>query len=298
MLVAIAGPTAAGKTELSIELAKNFSTEIVSSDSRQFYKELNIGTSKPDAAQLAAVKHHFINSLSITQDYNAARYEEECLELLNDLFKKSEVVIMSGGSGMYIKAVSEGFDELPSADKNIRNFLNRKYQEEGIESLQNQLKILDPEYYETADTQNPQRLKRAIEICMTTGGKYSALAVNKKKERNFKTILIGLNINRTLLYEKINTRVDLMMMQGLLEEVRSLYKYKKYNALQTIGYKELISYIEEKISLEQAVELIKKNTRNYAKRQMTWFKNMPGITWFEPGKTDEITELMKANLNF
>lgn len=286
-LVVITGPTAVGKTDLSIETAKYFSTEIISSDSRQFYKEMNVGTAKPASRQLKEVKHHFINSLSVTQDYNAGQYETDCKNLLEKLFEKYNILIMAGGAGLYINAVLNGVDDLPKADEKIRKSLKEKSGNEGIEFLQKQLQQLDPEYYQKVDKQNPQRLMRAIEVCLTSGKTYSSFLGKKKPNRNFDAVMIGLQDDKEKLYERINSRVDQMIENGLADEVKKLLPYKNYNALQTVGYKELIQYFEEKISLEEAIELIKKNTRNYAKRQMTWFNKMKEIVWFKTGTNEK-----------
>jgi tRNA dimethylallyltransferase len=295
-LVVITGPTAVGKTDLSIEITKYFSTEIISSDSRQFYKELNIGTAKPASQQLKEVKHHFINSLSVIQDYNAGQFETDCKKLLEKLFKKYNILIMAGGAGLYINAVLDGVDDLPKADKEIRKSLKEKSEKGGIEFLQKQLQQLDPEYYQKVDKQNPQRLMRAIEVCLASGKTYSSFLGKKKPNRNFGVVMIGLKDDKEKLYERINSRVDQMIENGLADEVKNLLAYKNYNALQTVGYKELIQYFEEKISLEEAIELIKKNTRNYAKRQMTWFNKMKEIAWFYPGENQEVLEYLNLKL--
>ncbi|MEO5570045.1 MAG: tRNA (adenosine(37)-N6)-dimethylallyltransferase MiaA [Bacteroidia bacterium] len=291
-LIVITGPTAVGKTDAGIQIARHFSAEIISADSRQFYREMNIGTAKPSFPQLKEIKHHFINSLSVPQDYNAGQFESDCLRLLEELFKKNNTVIMVGGAGLYINAVLNGVDQLPPADSEKRQLLKEKFEQKGIVTLQEQLKELDPEYYAKADIQNPQRLMRAIEVCLVSGKKYSSLLGKKKAERNFNAVLIGLNLDKIILYERINARVDKMIDDGLVDEVKNILPYKEYNALQTVGYKELILYFEEKISLEEAVELIKKNTRNYAKRQMTWFRNMKDIVWFEAGEMEKILDTL------
>jgi tRNA dimethylallyltransferase len=295
-LIIIGGPTAAGKTDLSIRLAKYFSTEIISADSRQFYWELNIGTAKPSFEQQLELKHHFINSLSIEQDYNAGKFEEDCITLLEKLFIKYNNLIMVGGSGLYINSIINGIDQLPNADTEIRKSLIEKFKNGGIESLQNQLNQLDEVYYEKVDLQNPQRLMRAIEVCLVTGKKYSSLIGKKKVKRNFNSILIGLQTEKNVLHDRINKRVDKMIADGLEEEVKNLLPYKNYNALQTVGYKELIDYFDKKISLEEAIELIKQNTRHYAKRQMTWFKKMNGIEWFESGEWERIINFLKQKV--
>lgn len=293
-LIVITGPTAVGKTDLSIETAKHFSTEIISADSRQFYKEMNVGTAKPTTEQLKEIKHHFINSLSVTQDYNAGTFEADCNKLLEKLFEKYDILIMCGGAGLYINAVLNGVDELPKADDEIRKSLKEKLETEGIEFLQKQLQQLDPEYYQKADIQNPQRLMRAIEVCLISGKKYSSHLGKKNTERNFDAIVIGLQDEKEKLYDRINSRVDKMIANGLADEVKNLLAYKNNNALQTVGYKELVEYFEEKISFEEAVELIKKNTRNYAKRQMTWFRKMKDIIWFRTGENVEVRNYLTS----
>ncbi|MFI5219240.1 MAG: tRNA (adenosine(37)-N6)-dimethylallyltransferase MiaA [Bacteroidia bacterium] len=280
-LIVITGPTAVGKTELSLKLAKHFSTEIVSADSRQFYKEMNIGTAKPTTSQLNEVRHHFINSLSIKEDYNAGRFETDCVSLLDKLFQKHERIILTGGSGLYINAILYGVDNLPKADCEIRASIKEQFEKNGIESLQQQLKLLDSEYYNTADIRNPHRLMRAIEVCLLTGKKYSSLVGKKNEKRNFDFVLFGLQIDKKELHERINTRVDKMISEGLVDEVKTLLPFKHCNALQTVGYKELFQYFEEAISLDEAISLIKKHTRNYAKRQMTWFRKMKEIKWLD-----------------
>lgn len=285
-LIVILGPTAAGKTQAAIELAKTLDTEILSADSRQFYREMNIGTAKPSSKELAAVKHHFINSLSVTEEYNVGMFERDALKTLNDLFQNKDTVIMAGGSGLYINAVCNGFDEVPQADKEIRAKLTEMYKREGIQYLQNTLKNLDPEHYKKVDIKNPHRLIRAIEVCMTSGKPYSELRKGEKQKRDFTPIKIGLTMDRKKLYERINARVDSMMTEGLLEEVKALAPFraggKQLNSLLTVGYKELFEYLEGKTNLNQAVELIKQNTRNFAKRQMTWFRKDEEIKWFDP----------------
>lgn len=287
-LISIVGPTAIGKTALSIELAKHFSTDIISADSRQFFKEMSIGTAKPAAEEMQNIKHHFIDSHSISEDYNVGKFEAEAIDLLDNLFTKKDVIIMVGGSGLYIDAVCKGFDELPEAKPEIRNKISTLLATKGIESLQKLLKELDPVYYQQVDLMNPQRLSRALEVCMSTGKPYSDLRAGKVKQRNFRTIKIGLNTVREIMYNNINKRVDKMMEQGLLDEVKKLINYKNKNALQTVGYKELFDYIENKTTLNAAVELIKQHTRNFAKRQLTWFKRDEEIQWFEPNEKEKI----------
>jgi len=288
-LIVVCGPTAVGKTSLAIELATYYKTEIISADSRQFYKELNIGTAKPSFNELSIIKHHFINNLSITDEYSSGSYEKEVLQLLNGWYKKnSKPVIIAGGSGLFIKAVCEGFDALPKIEEKIRNNLKTFFLKDGIKALQKKLEINDPHYYEIVDKNNPQRLIRALEVIKCTGKSYSSFLKKQPKPRFFDSVYIGLNIDRNLLYERINCRVDIMMESGLLAEVESLYNYKHLKALQTVGYTELFEYLDGKLNKEQAVALIKQNTRRYAKRQITWFKKIENMKWFEPQELEAI----------
>lgn len=289
-LIVISGPTAVGKTTLSIAIAKAFACQVISADSRQFFKEMSIGTAKPTADEMQGVPHYFINSHSISEDYNVGKYETEAITLLEKLFQTNENIILVGGSGLYIDAICKGFDELPEADAATRNKINLLLKTEGIEGLQNLLKKLDITYFNKVDLQNPQRLSRALEVCLTTGKPYSELRTGEIKKRNFNIIKIGINIPRELLYNRINQRVDEMMEKGLLEEVKSLSAYEHVNALQTVGYKELFDYLKNSSDLKPAVELIKQNTRRFAKRQLTWFNRDKEIMWFEPDQVEEIIE--------
>lgn len=287
-LIVIVGPTAIGKTTLSIALAKTFTCPVVSADSRQFFKEMDIGTAKPSPDEMQGVPHYFINSHSITDDYNVGKYETDAIALLEKLFQTNEKIILVGGSGLYVDAICKGFDELPQAEEKIRNKINLLLKTDGIEGLQMLLKELDINYYNKVDLSNPQRLSRALEVCLTTGKKYSDFRKGEIKKRNFKIIKIGINTSRELLYNRINQRVDEMMVKGLLEEVKSLQKYKHLNALQTVGYKELFDYLENNSDLKSAVELIKQNSRRFAKRQLTWFRRDKEIKWLEPNEVEEI----------
>ncbi len=287
-LIVIVGPTAVGKTAMSIAIAKVFDCPVVSADSRQFFKEMSIGTAKPTAAEIQGVPHYFINSHSITDDFNVGKYETEAIALLEKLFQTNEKVILVGGSGLYIDAICKGFDELPEADEEIRNKINLLLKTDGIEGLQKLLKELDINYYNKVDLQNPQRLSRALEVCLTTGKPYSELRKGKVKKRNFNIIKVGINTSRELLYDRINKRVDEMMKDGLLNEVKLLQDHKHLNALQTVGYKELFDHLENNLDLNSAIELIKQNTRRFAKRQLTWFKRDEGIKWFESNQSEEI----------
>lgn len=287
-LIVIVGPTAVGKTAMSIAIAKEFDCPVVSADSRQFFKEMNIGTAKPTETEIEGVTHYFINSHSINDEFNVGKYETEAIALLEKLFQTHEKVILVGGSGLYIDAVCKGFDELPEADEEIRNKINLLLKTDGIEGLQKLLKELDINYYNKVDLQNPQRLSRALEVCLTTGKPYSELRKGKIKKRDFNIIKVGINTSREILYDRINKRVDEMMKNGLLNEVKSLQDFKHLNALQTVGYKELFDHLENNLDLNSAIELIKQNSRRFAKRQLTWFHRDEEIKWFEPNQAKEI----------
>lgn len=293
-LVVVAGPTAVGKTALCIELAKFYHTEIISCDSRQFFKEMSIGTAVPSKDELDAVPHHFIQSHSIKEHYSVGMFERECLAKLDQLFKTKNIVFMTGGSGMYIDAVCNGLDEFPDVAPELREQLNKQLKNEGIESLLTQLKAHDPEYYENVDKANPQRLIRALEICIGTGKSYSSFKNKTKKERPFQIIKIALQRERELLYKRINLRVDLMLEAGLLDEATSLYDFKNHNALQTVGYKELYRMIDGEWDLETAITEIKKNTRRFAKRQMTWFRRDPSYQYFHPEQKEDIIQYITS----
>jgi tRNA dimethylallyltransferase len=294
-LIVLLGPTGVGKTDVSIDIARHFGTAIISCDSRQFYREMTIGTAVPSEEQLSAIKHHFIQFLSVKDYYSSSLFERDVLQILPALFSKNNIVLMTGGSGMYINAVCYGIDDIPDADPEIRQKYTRKYLEEGIESLRVDLRLLDPEHYRVADLRNPKRLIRALEICGTTGRPYSSFLKNEKRERSFNVIRIGLQRPREELYQRINERVDRMINLGLEDEARALYGYKNLNALNTVGYKEFFDFFEEKISGEKAIELIKRNSRRYAKRQMTWWAKERDITWFEPGQVKEIIEYIEKS---
>ena len=280
-LIVLTGPTAVGKTELSISLAQKYNTHIISCDSRQFYREMKIGTAAPSQKELQAVPHHFIGHLSIHDYYNVSMFEQDVLKLLPELFKNSDTVIMTGGSGMYIDAVAYGIDELPDADETIRQQVKAELTKNGLEGLQIWLQRLDPEHYETIDKFNPNRMRRAIEVCLQTGKPFSELRKNQSKKRDFEIEKICLVRPREELYHRINLRVDKMMEQGLEKEARSLYEFRHLNALNTVGYKELFSYFDGEISLEQAVTDIKTHSRRYAKRQLTWFKRDESYRWID-----------------
>ncbi|SMO74396.1 tRNA (adenosine(37)-N6)-dimethylallyltransferase MiaA [Solitalea koreensis] len=287
-LIVIVGPTASGKTRMAIELAKHYKTEIISADSRQFFKEISIGTAKPSLEEQSQAPHHFINSHSIFDDINAGSFEREALIVIDKLFKTHDQLILVGGSGLYINAVCEGFDNLPKGDETIRTQLNKEFEENGIEPLQLRLKELDPEYYTSIDLSNSQRVIRALEVCLISGQPFSSFKSNIKKERPFNIIKIGINLDREELYNRINHRVDLMMEAGLLEEVKKVIVHKDTYALQTVGYTELFDYLEGKQSLERAIELIKQNTRRFAKRQLTWFNRDKNTVWFKPDEEENI----------
>ena len=297
-LINIVGPTAIGKTALSIKVARHYHTEIISADSRQFFKEMNIGTAVPEQEELKAAPHHFIQHISVENQYSVGNFEKDAIKKLDELFRKNSVVIMVGGSGLYIKAVTEGLDEFPKVDPEIRKNLNKHLKEDGIDWLQQKLFVLDPEYYRNIDVQNPHRLIRALEICIATGKPFSSFLHQDKEKRDFKIIPIGLKADREILYERINKRVDLMIENGLVEEARALYPKRDFNALNTVGYKELFEYFEEKTDLETAISEIKKNTRRFAKRQLTWFRKDSEIQWFEfDEQPEKIIENIDSQIN-
>ena len=280
-LITIIGPTAIGKTALAIKIAKHFDTEIISADSRQFYKEMSIGTAVPSLVELNEVKHHFIQDRSIFEDYSVGQFERNALEKLNTLFKDNKKVVMVGGSGLYVDVVLKGLDDFPDVDPQLRKNLKLQLKEKGIAYLQDQLKELDEETWQKIDLENHQRLIRALEICIGTGKKYSSYLTDKQSKRDFSPIKIGITADRETVYNRINQRVDLMMEEGLLKEAKQLYKYKDLNALQTVGYKELFNYFEGKWDFDCAISEIKKNTRRFAKRQGTWFRKDEDIQWFD-----------------
>jgi len=290
-LIIITGPTGAGKTDLSIEIAKHYNSEIFSCDSRQFYKELEIGVAKPNELQLKTIKHHFINNVSIHQHYSISQYETEAIKKLDEYFLHNNIAIMCGGSGLYIDAICNGIDEMPDHDPKIRQEVINFYKNHGIEALRYELQKIDPQYYSEVDLKNPQRIMRGIEIYRMTGKPFSYFRTNVKMKRNFNVLKIGVNIDRENLYYKINQRVDKMIKSGLVEEARTLYQYKELVSLKTIGYREIFDYIENKTTLEEAIELIKRNTRHYARRQLTWFKKYNDINWIS--SNDMATILLK-----
>ena len=295
-LFVIVGPTAIGKTAAAIKIAREFQTEIISADSRQFYRETNIGTAKPSAGELQEVRHHFINSHSITETFTVGDFEKESLKLIEKLFKSHNSIVLTGGSGLYVDAVCRGFDNLPKAAPGVRETLNSEYNERGLEFLQKKLKEADPEYYNETDISNPQRIIRALEVYTTTGIPISQYRKGSHKERPFRIVKIGLNTGRETLYNQINFRVDQMISAGLIDEVRSLTAMRELNALKTVGYSELFDYLDGILSLEEAINKIKQNTRNFAKRQLTWFRKDPKIRWFEPWQADEIVKYLNDQL--
>ena len=293
-LIIVSGPTAIGKTTLSLDIAKNYNTEIISCDSRQFYKEMSIGTAVPTKEELADVKHHFIQNLSISENYSVGQFERDALVKIKELHQSSNVVVMVGGSGLYIDAVCRGFDDFPTVPKEIRDELNTRCKTEGIEVLEKELQDVDPDYHKLVDKLNPHRIIRALEIYKASGKTFTSFRIRQDQKRNFKTIKVILSREREVLYERINKRVDIMLEEGLLEEVKSMYPFKENNALQTVGYKELFSFIDGEISLEFAVSEIKKNTRRYAKRQMTWFRRDPETVFSNPEEKETVFEYLET----
>ncbi|PZR02198.1 MAG: tRNA (adenosine(37)-N6)-dimethylallyltransferase MiaA [Flavobacterium psychrophilum] len=296
-LITVIGPTAIGKTALAIELAKHFKCEIISADSRQFFKEMAIGTAVPSKDELAAAKHHFIQNISIFDDYTVGDFEREAIAKLDELYKTNDYVVLVGGSGLYIDAVLKGFDDFPDIDISVRENLIAEYEKHGITYLQKKLKEVDPVHYEKVALENPQRLMRALEVSIGSGKPYSSFLNIKKNSRNFKPIIIGLEADRELMYDRINQRVDIMVENGLIDEAKELFPNKKLNALQTVGYRELFSYFDGEFTLDFAIEEIKKNTRRFAKRQMTWFRRTENVKWFDfTTPTQEIITFVENTL--
>lgn len=296
-LVIVVGPTAVGKTALCVRLAKTFNTEIISADSRQFYKEMCIGTAKPTPEEQEGVRHHFVDTHTITTEFNAGAYEQEVLQLLNRLYQEHNLVILTGGSGLYVRAITDGMDEMPEVDLELRERLQDQFDEQGLPPLLEQLEQLDPVYFNQVDKANPQRIIRALEVCLASGQPYSSFRKSDKQARPFNIIKIGLTREREELYSRIDQRMDNMLEQGLLEEAKALYPYRSHNALQTVGYKEIFEYLDGAYSWEEAVRLLKRNSRRYAKRQLTWFHKYPDYTWFHPDQWDEILLYIREQLS-
>ena len=295
-LIVLIGPTGVGKTELSLAIAEKYHSAIISSDSRQLYSDLKIGTAAPTPEQLDRVKHYFVGTLRLTDYYSAAQFEAEALGKLEELFKQNPVEVMTGGSMMYVDAVCKGIDDIPTVDKETRDLLLRRYETEGLEQLCAELKLLDPEYYKIVDRKNHKRVIHALEICYMTGKTYTSFRTRSKKERPFHILKIGLFRDREELYNRINRRVDMMMEQGLLEEARAVYPYRQLNSLNTVGYKELFNYFDGTWTLPFAIEKIKQNSRIYSRKQMTWFKRDPDITWFHPDEPDMVFAFLDQKL--
>lgn len=295
-LIVIAGPTAVGKTDLAVALAKKMKTEIISADSRQIFRELNIGTAKPSATALQEVKHHFINSHSISEEYDAAQFATDALGVINKLFEQKNVCILCGGSGLYIKAVCEGFDDVPEVPGQIRDQLNALYESHGITALQEKMLEEDPDYFAKIDKQNPHRLIRALEIKIGTGRSLSSYFKGKTNVRDFNIIKIGLTLERDILYDRINTRMDQMIEAGLFEEAKSVYQFRHHQALQTVGYSEIFGFMEGKYDRDETVRLLKRNSRRYAKRQLTWFMKDKAFTWFDPRSQEDIFVFIEKRL--
>lgn len=295
-LIVLIGPTGVGKTDLSIKIAEKYGSPIISADSRQLYSDLKIGTAAPTEEYLKRVKHYFVGTLKLTDYYSAAQYESEVISLLEDLFKRNNTILLTGGSMMYIDAICKGIDDIPTVDSETRQMMMEKYEKEGLDRLCAELKLLDPEYYSTVDLKNPKRVIHALEICYMTGKTYTSFRTGNKKQRPFDIIKIGLCRDREELYERINKRVDIMIKEGLVDEVKSVYEYRNLNSLNTVGYKEIIQYLEGNCTLEFAIEKIKQNSRIYSRKQMTWFKRDNDITWFHPDKEEEIMEFIESKL--
>ncbi len=294
-LIVIVGPTGSGKTDLSIRLARHFAAPILSMDSRQFYRGIPIGTAQPTPEQLQAAEHHLIASHDLEDCLNCGSYEILALEILEHLFAKHETVVAVGGSGLYVQALCEGMDDLPRADEELRKELAGRLQHQGLESLSEQLRELDPAYWEQVDRQNPARVLRALEVCLQTGRPYSELRTGTTRKRDFEIVKIGVDMPREVLYERIDRRVEMMIEEGLIEEVRRVYPLRHLNSLQTVGYKELFRHFDGELTLDEAIELIQRNSRRYAKRQLTWFRRDEQIHWFHPTQFDEILDLLNTS---
>jgi tRNA dimethylallyltransferase len=295
-LIVIVGPTGSGKSDLAIEIAERYGAPIISTDSRQFYRGIPIGTAQPDAEQLQRVEHHFIASHDLKQEFNCGAYETEALAKLEELYRKHDVVVAVGGSGLYIKALCEGMDSLPEAEPELRETLATRLQNEGLESLCEELRQRDPAYYEEVDRNNPARVLRALEVCISTGLPYSSMRTGEKRQRPFNIIKLGIDMERERLYERINRRVDVMMQMGLEQEARAVYHLRTLNSLQTVGYREMFDYFDGTISRDEAIELIKRNSRRYAKRQMTWFRRDEEIKWVDTANKQIIEEYLDSKI--
>ena len=295
-LIVIVGPTGSGKTDLSIRVAEHYACPIISTDSRQFYRGIPIGTAQPDNEQLERVEHHFIASHELTDDFNCGAYEVAALKRLKELFYKHDTVVAVGGSGLYVKALCEGMDDLPEVEPALRQQLSDRLKREGLEALAEQLRELDPTFYEVVDRKNPARVLRALEGCIATGKPYSALRTGVKRERPFNIVKIGVTMERAVLYERIDRRVDIMVEAGLEQEARKVYPLRHLNSLQTVGYREMFDYFDGSISRDEAIELIKRNSRRYAKRQLTWFGRDGEIEWFLPSETEKIVEYIDSKV--
>ena len=295
-LIVLIGPTGVGKTELSLKIAENYHTEIISADSRQLYADLKIGTAAPTREQLERVRHHFVGTLQLTDYYSAAQYEADVLNTLNQLFQIHPVVLLTGGSMMYVDAVCKGIDDIPTVDRETRELMIHRYETEGLERLCAELKLLDPEYYNIVDLKNPKRVVHALEICYMTGKTYTSFRTRSNKKRPFHILKIGLKRDREELYERINRRVDQMIDEGLVEEARSVYPYRHLNSLNTVGYKEIFKYLDGTWTLPFAIEKIKQPSRIYSRKQMTWFKRDADIAWFHPDETDKIEAYIQENI--
>lgn len=295
-LIVLVGPTGVGKTELSLNIAEAYNSPIISADSRQLYSDLKIGTAAPTAEQMKRVKHYFVGTLQLTDYYSAAQYEMEVVKVLDSLFQEKNTILLTGGSMMYVDAVCKGIDDIPTVDDDTREMMMEKYEKQGLEQLCNELKLLDPEYYSIVDLKNPKRVIHALEICYMTGKTYTSFRTGNKKERPFNIIKIGLSREREELYERINKRVDIMIEEGLIDEVKSVYEHKNLNSLNTVGYKEIIKYLDGEWDLQFAIEKIKQNSRIYSRKQMTWFKRDEEIKWFHPDNVKEIMEYINYRI--
>lgn len=295
-LIVLIGPTGVGKTDLSINIAEKYNSPIISADSRQLYSELKIGTAAPSEEYLKRIKHYFVGTLKLTDYYSAAQYESDVMKLLDELFKTHDTILLTGGSMMYIDAICKGIDDIPTVDNETREMMMEKYENEGLEKLCAELKLLDPEYYSIVDLKNPKRVIHALEICYMTGKTYTSFRTGNKKQRPFNIIKIGLCRDRNELYERINKRVDIMINDGLIDEVKSVYQYKNLNSLNTVGYKEIIQYLDGNWTLEFAIDKIKQNSRIYSRKQMTWFKRDSEINWFHPNSENEIFRFIENRI--